>query len=144
MRAKENYLQEIIAILNVEIIRSQEELLRALAARGYVATQPTLSRYMRELKIVRKRDAENMSLYVLPNAESAGDRLMKIEFSGSLAVIRTRPGYAMAVASSIDRNGLREIAGTVAGDDTVLIIPREGYAREQVTNVLTPILKKIK
>ena len=60
-----------------------------------------------------------------------------IEFSGNLAVIKTRPGYAMGIASDIDTNAPQEILGTIAGDDTILIIPREGFSRESVLDALS-------
>jgi len=64
-----------------------------------------------------------------------------IEFSGNLAVIKTRPGYAMGLASDIDVNVPDEILGTIAGDDTILVIPREGYTRTQVKEALARVLK---
>jgi transcriptional regulator of arginine metabolism len=67
------------------------------------------------------------------------DRL-KIEFSGDLAIIKTLPGYAMAIAFEIDQQNPQEIAGTIAGDDTILVIPREGYSREQVELALHAIV----
>ena len=141
---KEQRLQAIRDIISVGTIRSQEELLRALSAKGYKITQATLSRDMKRLKIIKKHDVNNLYLYILPGADtkipSPEGTELKIEFSGALAVIKTRPGYAMGIASDIDRNGLNEIVGTIAGDDTILVIPREGYSREQVTSALTPFL----
>ena len=59
-----------------------------------------------------------------------------IEFSGNLAVIKTRPGYAMGIASDIDTHASHEILGTIAGDDTILIIPREGISRDKIVKAL--------
>jgi transcriptional regulator of arginine metabolism len=60
-----------------------------------------------------------------------------LEFSGNLAVIKTRPGYAMGIASDIDASAPQEILATVAGDDTILVIPREGYSRESIAAAIT-------
>ncbi len=59
-----------------------------------------------------------------------------IEFSGNLAVVKTRPGYAMGIASDIDTHAPCEILGTIAGDDTILIIPREGISRDKIVKAL--------
>ena len=145
---KARRLQIITHILHNEIIRSQDDLIRSLEAKGIFVTQATLSRDMKELKIVKKHDKNNLYIYALPEstptvAESETnepDRL-KIEFSGVLAIVKTLPGYAMAIAFEIDKDNHREIAGTIAGDDTILVIPREGYSREQVAHVLSQYRK---
>ncbi|MDR2040798.1 MAG: ArgR family transcriptional regulator [Tannerella sp.] len=136
MNTKEERLQAIRDIIGAETIRSQDDLLRALAGRGFGVTQATLSRDIKQLKMIREYDADGQYVYTLPADEAP----LKIEFSGNLAVIKTRPGYAMGIASEIDRSALREIAGTIAGDDTILVIPREGYSREQVTAALNPCI----
>ena len=105
-------------------------------------TQATLSRDMKELRIVKKHDENNLYVYALPDetsstvSETDDSRILSIEFSGNLAVLKTRPGYAMAIAFEIDKYSPREIAGTIAGDDTILIIPREGFSRERVAAAL--------
>jgi hypothetical protein len=66
-----------------------------------------------------------------------------IEFSGNLAVLKTRPGYAMGIASDIDAKAPREILGTIAGDDTILLIPREGISREGVLQALAQFIPEI-
>ncbi|MDR1454699.1 MAG: ArgR family transcriptional regulator [Tannerella sp.] len=139
---KEQRLQAIRDIIGAETIRSQDDLLRSLAGKGFEITQATLSRDIKQLKVTREYDANNQYVYTLPapasgTAEtSTGAASLKVEFSGNLAVIKTRPGYAMGIASDIDRSAPREIVGTIAGDDTILVIPREGYSREQVAAVL--------
>jgi transcriptional regulator of arginine metabolism len=62
--------------------------------------------------------------------------VLSIEFSGNLAVMKTKPGYASAIAWDIDNKGSVEILGTIAGDDTILIIPREGVTREQILTLM--------
>jgi transcriptional regulator of arginine metabolism len=144
---KEQRLQIITHIISHEVIRNQDDLIKALAKKGIPVTQATLSRDIKELKIVKKRDANNLYVYSLPEPASAGQgatdtELLNVEFSGNLAVVKTRPGYAMGIASDIDKHNPREIAGTIAGDDTILIIPREGYSREQVASALSHYINK--
>jgi transcriptional regulator of arginine metabolism len=146
MNAKEQRLQAIRDIVGAETIRSQDDLLRSLAGKGFEVTQATLSRDIRQLKVRREYDANRRYIYTLPASASGaadtpvGAAPLKVEFSGNLAVIKTRPGYAMGIASDIDRSASREIVGTIAGDDTILVIPREGYSREQVAATLAPFI----
>jgi len=142
MNTKEQRLRTISHIISNEIIRNQDDLIRSLAKKGLFFTQATLSRDMKELKIIKKHDENKRYVYSLPEPpsekqETNDSEQFKIEFSGNLAVVKTRPGYAMAIAAEIDKHNPREIAGTIAGDDTILIIPREGYSREQVATALS-------
>jgi transcriptional regulator of arginine metabolism len=69
---------------------------------------------------------------------------LSIEFSGNFAVIKTVPGYASSIASRIDKDDYFEILATIAGDDTILVIPREGVNKNDVLNVLAMIMPEIK
>ena len=143
MSTREQRLYAIRKIVQTEVIRSQDDLLNALARSGFDVTQATLSRDIKHLNVIKQHDGSGLYVYTLSEAIVSAENAvidierLNIEFSGSLAVIKTRPGYAMGIASDIDTSGLREILGTIAGDDTILIIPREGYTREQVTVALT-------
>lgn len=142
---KEERLQVICNILRRETIRSQDDLLKSLYDKGYHITQATMSRDIKQLKIIKKHDGDDLYLYSLPEAtanETGVPKPLRIEFSGNLAVIKTRPGYAMGIASEIDADASGEILGTIAGDDTILVIPREGYSREQITAALTPFISR--
>jgi transcriptional regulator of arginine metabolism len=141
---KERRQQIITHIINNEVIRNQDDLIKSLAAKEIFVTQATLSRDMKELKLVRKHDENSLYVYSLPEttptatvAETKESNRLKLEFSGNLAILKTLPGYAMAIAFEIDKNNHPEIAGTIAGDDTILIIPREGFTREQVAHLLS-------
>ncbi|MDD2436443.1 MAG: ArgR family transcriptional regulator [Massilibacteroides sp.] len=147
MRLKKERLNAVREIIRTHSIESQEELLRLLNEKGYLTTQATLSRDIRQLKIVKTHENGNY-VYRFPgnvvaqqaqNRQTQSSRLL--EFSGNLAVVKTPPGYAMGIASDIDRHAPAEILGTIAGDDTILIIPREGYNREQITNALARFIK---
>ena len=144
MNAKKQRLSVIENILRTEVIRSQDDLQRSLTDRGFEVTQATLSRDVRQLKIDKIRDSEGRYEYILPEKSVKETRLpaslfneSTVEFSGNLAVIKTRPGYAMGIASDIDKHAPNEILGTIAGDDTILVIPREGYTQIQVREALT-------
>jgi transcriptional regulator of arginine metabolism len=131
-------------------ISSQEELLRKLKTIGLDATQSTLSRDLKSLKVGKVPDEEKGYIYVVPGnlqtsqkedkvAAIITDSIISIEFSANMAVLKTLPGYANAVTVLIDNENYFEILGTVAGDDTIIIIMREGISRQELINALTTI-----
>jgi len=139
------------AIMSSEIA-SQEMLLNILINKGFDITQATLSRDIKELKIVKAPAISGNYSYQLSDAlvnmgedatplSSFG--FISIEFSGQLAVIKTRPGYAMAIAAEIDNKAKNTILGTVAGDDTILLIPRENINREEIVSSLSRFIPNI-
>jgi transcriptional regulator of arginine metabolism len=136
MTIRKERLETISRIIRTERIRNQEELLRRLQASGFSVTQATLSRDIRQLKIARVHDGNDTYVYQPADALQPAPIRPGLEFSGNLAVIKTRPGYAMGIASDIDRASPQEILATVAGDDTILVIPREGYSRENVADAI--------
>ena len=121
---------------------NQRELVEELAARGMEVDQSTVSRDLRELGVVRMRGRDGRLVYGFPGERSGPvaegelrrglrDLVMNIEASGNMLILRTPPGNAQALAAILDRTRLAEVAGTVAGDDTILVVVREGYeARE--------------
>ena len=131
----------IVAILSSQSVHSQGELAALLAGEGIEATQATLSRDLEELGAVKLRGADGgVGVYVVPEDGSpvrgvAGgtermsrllaDLLVSTDASGNLAVLRTPPGAAHYLASAIDRAALPEVVGTIAGDDTILVVARE-------------------
>jgi transcriptional regulator of arginine metabolism len=131
----------IVALLSSRPVHSQAELAGLLAAEGIEVTQATLSRDLEELGAVKLRGADGgVGAYVVPEDGSPvrgvtggtermsrllGELLVSTDASGNLAVIRTPPGAAHYLASSIDRAALPYVVGTVAGDDTVLVVARE-------------------
>lgn len=124
----------ILDIVEGRAIRTQEELAEALRDRGLEVTQATVSRDLRELGLARVADGEG-SRYVATVHEAEGaavtrvrnalrEHVRSIEFVDVLGVVRTRPSTAPLVAAAIDGARYEEVAGTVAGDDTVLVITR--------------------
>jgi transcriptional regulator of arginine metabolism len=146
MSVRKERLEAICHIIRTEKIRNQEELLKRLLASGFSATQATLSRDIKQLMVARVHDGNDNYVYQLTDSAPAqgvhplGKR-PNIEFSGNLAVIKTRPGYAMGIASDIDSSAPKEILATVAGDDTILVIPREGYSRESIAGAIARFIQ---
>ncbi len=131
----------IVALLSAQPVHSQSELAALLAAEGIEVTQATLSRDLEELGAVKLRGADGgVGSYVVPEdgnpvrgvsggtervSRLLGELLVSTDASGNLAVLRTPPGAAQYLASAIDRAALPYVVGTVAGDDTVLVVARE-------------------
>jgi transcriptional regulator of arginine metabolism len=138
MSVRKERQEAIRRIIRTEKVRNQEELSRRLEASGFSATQATLSRDIKQLKIARVHDGNDTYVY---QPTDVAHSIPNLEFSGNLAVIKTRPGYAGAIASDIDRDAPREILATVAGDDTILIIPREGYGRESISGAIARFIQ---
>ncbi len=144
MSSKKDRLIAIRNIIREHAVESQEELLNILKSKGFEVTQATLSRDMKQLKIIKSPDVEGNYIYTLAkenNYANISDDFATIEFSGQLAVMKTRPGYASAIASDIDTKAQHEIIGTIAGDDTILIIPREGVTRKEIIEVLSGFIQ---
>jgi transcriptional regulator of arginine metabolism len=131
----------IIGLIRARAVRSQTELADLLAADGIQVTQATLSRDLEELGAVKVRGTDGTAGYMIPEdgnpvlrpAEQAPARLVRLlrelltgaDASGNIVVLRTPPGAAQFLASAFDRSGLPDVVGTIAGDDTVLVVARE-------------------
>ena len=134
----------IVAVLAEHQVRSQAELAALLEDAGVHVTQATLSRDLEELGAVKLRAPDGgLPVYVVPEdgspltargtsdappqrlARLAGELLISAEASANLVVLRTPPGAAHFLASAVDRAGLPEILGTIAGDDTILVVTRD-------------------
>ena len=147
---KTNRLLVIEKIIAEDHISTQEELLRKLRRRGFSCTQATLSRNLRQIGAGRVPDGSGGYMYSLPDRSSAtGTAGLKVNLvpvireiveAKGLMVIRTIPGNASNTAFFIDGAGRYEIAGTIAGDDTILVIPRDGITLQQVHTCIELIL----
>ena len=148
-----NTIRELIQELAIE---SQEELLHLLRDKGCEVVQTTLSRDLKTLKVSKVANEEGIYIYALPDnsataapAEASkinflADGFRSIDFSANQAVIKTLPGYANTIAAVIDNADPFEILGTIAGDDTILVIIREGIPRKELKNSLLKIMPKLK
>ena len=143
-------LLAIERIIEDEKIFSQEALLKKLKGKGIICTQATLSRNLRQLGISRIPDGTGNYRYALASKKGvppeSGTKIniipviREIIEAKGLMVIRTIPGNANATAYYIDNAGRYEIAGTIAGDDTILVIPRNGITITQVHSCLELIM----
>jgi transcriptional regulator of arginine metabolism len=144
--AKARRQHAILQLVARERLGSQEEIRARLAGMGIDATQSTISRDVEELGLARVHDREGVRYAVPGSAASHGPTLMlrhlleefALSFVRSDAglVIRTPPGAAAALAEGIDRMALAEIAGTIAGDNTILVLGREGVTARRIERAL--------
>lgn len=144
--------QRIAEVLDARTVRSQVELAGALADAGFAVTQATLSRDLDELGAVKVRDPDGGLVYALPGqggdptprppaavhegrarlTRLAGELLVSAEASGNLVLVRTPPGAANFLASALDRGAVSGLLGTIAGDDTVLVVSRDPGGAERL------------
>ena len=133
-RARLAAIRRIVAETAVD---SQERLIALLKREGFAAAQATLSRDLKSLGIGKAPSPSGGYTYAPSGAEPrpASETtfiqdfrrgFVSLEFSGSLGVIRTHPGHASSVASALDNLGMAEVLGTIAGDDTILVITTDG------------------
>jgi transcriptional regulator of arginine metabolism len=145
--AKTQRQHRIALLLEQQGVTSQSHLVELLAAEGVVATQATVSRDLEELGAVKVRMPGGDSVYAVPQFEERiapedhlrrvfGDWVLDVAHSGDLVVVRTPPGSAHVVASAVDRAGLAGIIGTVAGDDTILVVATERVGGAKVARRL--------
>ena len=154
MKTKDRRLEAIKMIISGKEVGSQEEVLNELRKEGFTLTQATLSRDLKQLKVDKAASMNGKFVYVLPNETmyrrshkplSAGEMLsnpgfLSINFSGNLGVIKTRPGYASSIAYNIDNSNVPEILGTIAGDDTIIIVLREGVDHNALIDGINDIV----
>ena len=123
-----------IALIKADVIHSQSDLVKLLKKAGFDVTQATASRDLEELGAVRSRSESGELIYQLGTTADGSiarsmplpsDLILSVESSGNLAVVRTPPGGAQFLASSFDNSGLENIIGTIAGDDTVLVVSKK-------------------
>lgn len=145
MKDRNERLMAIRRLINGSNISSQEELLSLLERQGFSMTQATLSRDLKYLKVAKMPDSEKGYIYMLTerqlNDPSENENIpitgfVSIDFAQGMAVMKTLPGHASSVAYALDNLNSYEIAGTIAGDDTILIIPRDGVTKGDLTNLL--------
>ncbi len=140
-------------LITEQVIGSQDHLLELLGYKGFLVTQATLSRDLKKMQVAKVADGSEGYRYVMPgvlsvsNTEREADRInyladgfRGVQFSGNLAVVRTLPGYASSIASVIDNAEPWEILGTIAGDDTILVILREGVSRSECISAIKNIM----
>lgn len=145
MKERAYRLRVIRDIIQTNKVESQEALLEKLEKQGFSVTQATLSRDMKSLRIGKVSDGWNGYYYALPQEGADSERgfiqdvergFLRIDFSGNIAVIQTRQGHADSVGYALDRLSLKEILGTLSGEDTVFLVMREGVSKDQLIETL--------
>ncbi len=141
-------------IISNSEISSQEELINVLHQENIEVTQATLSRDLKQLKVAKAATMDGKYIYVLPNVTmykrvSTPQQIreimrvpgfLSIAFSGNMAVIKTRPGYAASIAYNIDEAHIPTILGTIAGDDTLFLVIAEGTQQRDVVQALSTVM----
>jgi transcriptional regulator of arginine metabolism len=135
-------------LLSDETVTNQGQLVDSLAADGIEATQATVSRDLDELGAVKIRTGGGETIYAIPELPHhhmipedhmrrvLSDWVADVNYSANLVVLRTPPGSAHVVASALDRTGISDVIGTVAGDDTIMVIVADGVPASQVADKL--------
>lgn len=132
---------KIIELISARDIETQEQLLLALEESGFRSTQATISRDIKELRIVKELSPSGSYRYTVQQNESANlfsrlnnifrESVIKVDYAQNIVVIKTLPGLANGACSAVDSMDSAYIVGTIAGDDTALIVMRDlEYAKE--------------
>ena len=143
--------EKIIELINTNDIETQEDLTRLLKLNGFDTTQATVSRDIKELRLVKVADASGKYKYAVKVFDDSlklsakftrilEESVLRIEVSTSLIVIKTYPAMAQAAASAIDNMNWGEIVGTIAGDDTIFVALKTAEEAEMFCEKVREIL----
>jgi len=148
MSSKAHRQQLIASLIAKHAVTNQPQLVDLLARDGVTATQATVSRDLEDLGAVKVRVPGGDTVYAIPEFAPArlapedqlrrvmGEWVAEVTHSGPMVVVRTPPGCAHVVASALDRSGMPEIVGTVAGDDTIFCVAAEHFGGASLAAIL--------
>lgn len=150
MKARRQH--KILEIISRQPVSTQQQLLALLEEEGFVSTQATISRDLKELGLVKVPAGDGTYRYALPQRQQVAevyarmqrlfrDSVLRVDASENIVLIRTLPGTAHAVASCIDSVAWEEILGTVAGDDTILAVVKPKKAVPKVLERFRALLR---
>ncbi len=134
-----------ISLIKAGVVHSQSDLVKLLKKAGFAVTQATASRDLEEVGAVRSRNESGELIYQIGSTSDGAisksmplpaDLILSVESSGNLAVVRTPPGGAQFLASSLDNSGIKSIIGTIAGDDTVLVVSKKSNGGAELAKEL--------
>ena len=141
----------ILELIDKNVIETQDELSEKLKENGFVVTQATVSRDIKELKLIKVTDENGVSRYcpMLEHNISLPGKLLSVfshafmsaDYANNIVVVRTLAGMAQAVAAAIDSLKLEEVLGSIAGDDTILIVCRTEKYAEEIVRMLAGLVK---
>lgn len=157
MKNRRKRIDIIIDLIKNQCIGSQEELAEMLSERGHNVTQATLSRDLKMLRTTKVPTDRGTYMYVLPDSDSLKDKILtagqappranyhsgfiSLRFSGNIAVLKTRIGYASGLSYDIDMIHAPEILGTIPGSDTILAVLREDVPRQRAAEIFAGVLQ---
>ena len=156
MKKKADRLGTIKMIISSREIRLQEDLMQQLQTEGFNVTQATLSRDLKQLKVAKAANTSGNYVYVLPNDvmyrrqphQDVSDMLnasgfVSLDVASNIVVIHTRPGYASGMAYDIDNNKPEGVLGTIAGDDTIMMVTAKQLTKGQVMEMLKTVFPNL-
>lgn len=148
---KYNRHAKILELIESYDIETQDELAEKLKELGMEVTQATISRDIKELRLVKVMTNEGKAKYAAMNSDTGvlSEKLLTIlrggyvssDYANNILVVKTLPGMAPAVASAIDSLGWSEIVGTIAGDDTIMVVTRAERIAEEIQGKFNRILE---
>ena len=147
---RQNRILELVSRYEIE---TQEDMIDRLRSEGYMVTQATVSRDLKELKLTKTLSANGNYRYCVSHARThtgnvrlnnaMADSILHVDYSLNNVVIKTYPGLAAAVASSIDAMNMHSILGCVAGDDTIIIVTRDTESSAELSGKMREIMKSV-
>lgn len=147
---RQNRILELVSKYEIE---TQEDMIDRLRAEGYMVTQATVSRDLKELKLTKALTARGTYRYCVSQGRNhtgnvrinnaMADSILHVDYSMNNVVIKTYPGLAQAVASSIDSMNMHSILGCVAGDDTIIIVSRDEESSAEISRRIRELMKAL-
>ncbi|MBQ9161961.1 MAG: arginine repressor [Clostridia bacterium] len=147
---RKNRLAKIVDIITEHDVETQDELLEYLRAEGFDVTQATVSRDIRELKLIKGNSEYGTYRYMLPKSmrdeqlhisSALAEAIIRVDYSQNIVVLHTFAGMAQAVAIEVDRLGLSQLLGCVAGDDTIIAVARDNDSAAAISNQLKELIR---
>ena len=143
---------EIIKIVQSQDVETQEQLLEELKSRGFVTTQATISRDIKELRLVKELTGSGGYRYALSERKTAStsdtrlrnifkEGVISVDVAQNIVVVRTMPGLASAACSALDNMEIEGMVGTLAGDDTGILIMRDNSSAQQFSGEVHKLLR---
>lgn len=147
---RQNRILELVSQFEIE---TQEEMTERLRAEGFMVTQATVSRDLKELKLTKSLTARGTYRYCTSNAgnhpggvrltSAMADSIIRVDYSMNNVVIKTYPGMAQAVAFAVDTLNMHSILGCVAGDDAIILVTRDTESSEEISQKLRELMKSL-
>jgi transcriptional regulator of arginine metabolism len=147
---RKNRLEKIVDIITEHNVETQDELLEYLRDAGFDVTQATVSRDIRELKLIKGMSEYGGYKYMLPKtikderlhiSSALAEAIIKVDYTQNILVLHTFAGMAQAVAAEVDRLGLAQLLGCVAGDDTRIAVARDTESATSISNQLKELIR---